>query len=198
MVAPFVSTVPPGLHVFYTPQKDRPAYVDNSSAPLYSLHLAPLIWNSDLLCSLLVKAFGSEIDCTLPEHAFTSQPILSERFASFAAYQYYENIPSLHDLIVYLQETVCGNDQSCRHKANALESADYVDFDYDTISQSVILNAFWHAGPKFGTWDEHIDNRKASVKVEAGVLANETPTNDEELSLGGFLVVLGEDEKPSQ
>lgn len=99
---------------------------------------------------------------------------------------------------MYLQETVCGDNQACKHKANALKSADYVDFDYDTISQAVTLNAFWHAGPKSGTWDEHIDNRKASVKVEVGVLARETPTNHEELSLGGYLVVLGEDEKPSQ
>ena len=32
-------------------------------------------------------------------------------------------------------------------------------------------------------------------KVEVGVLANEVPTEPEELKLGGWLTVVGEDEK---
>ena len=35
------------------------------------------------------------------------------------------------------------------------------------------------------------------MKVEVGVLAIEKATQPEELSLGGFLAVLGEDTKPS-
>ena len=38
---------------------------------------------------------------------------------------------------------------------------------------------------------------EAANRIEVGVLANETPTEPEELSLGGFLTVIGEDEKPS-
>ena len=34
------------------------------------------------------------------------------------------------------------------------------------------------------------------AKVEVGVLANEVPTEPEELKLGGWLTVVGEDEKP--
>lgn len=104
----------------------------------------------------------------------------------------------MSDLVVYVQQTICADDQSCKAKADALRSADYFDFDYDTITQSVILSAFWHADPMSGKWDEHIDNQNGSTKVEVGVLANEKPANAEELSLGGFLVVLGEDERPSK
>lgn len=163
-----------------------------------SSYPAILIVASDLLCPLLIKSFGPDIKCTSPESTFTGLSVLSERFASSSAYQYYEDISSLSDLVVYIQQTICANDQSCKVKADALESADYLDFDYDTISQSVVVSAFWHAGTLSGKWDEYIDNRNGSVKVEVGILANQKPTNAGELSLRGFLVVLGEDEKPSK
>lgn len=76
-------------------------------------------------------------------------------------------------------------------------SANYLDIDYDTISQSLVLSAFWHSPPLTGAWDERIDNSQPSGKVEVGVLANEKPAQPAELSLGGFLAVLGEDSKPS-
>ena len=92
---------------------------------------------------------------------------------------------------------MCANDGSCKARANTLILADYVDIDYDTISQSLVISAFWHSESASGRWDEQIDNRGGSVKVEVGVLAIEKATQPEELSLGGFLVVLGEDTKPS-
>jgi len=153
---------------------------------------------SDLLCPLLAKSFGSDIKCTLPERTFTGISILSERFASSSAYQYYEGLFSLRDLVVYIQQTICANDHSCIIKAIALESADYFDFDYDTISQSVVVSAFWHAGTSSEKWDDYIDNRDGSVRTEVGILANQRPTNPGELSLRGFLVVLGKDEKLSK
>ena len=157
-----------------------------------------LITASDLLCPLLTKSFGSGIGCTLPEHTFTALSVISERFASSSAYQYYEDTTTLNDLVVYIQQTICANNQSCRNKADALELADYFDFDYDTISQSVVVSAFWHTGASSGKWDVDIDNRNATVQTEVGIFANQKPTNPGELSLRGVLVVLGKDEKMSR
>lgn len=103
------------------------------------------------------------------------------------------------ELTTYLHQKICPeeDDESCRLRTASLKSADYLDIDYDTISQSLVLSAFWHSSPATEAWDERIHNSQASVKVEVGVLANEKPTQPEELSLGGFLAVIGEDSKPS-
>lgn len=99
--------------------------------------------------------------------------------------------------MTYIQQKVCADNGLCKGRADALNLADYVDIDYDTISQSFVISAFWHSEATTGSWDEHIDNQGGSVKVEVGVLANEKATRPEEVSLGGFLAVLGEDIKPS-
>ena len=97
-----------------------------------------------------------------------------------------------------MHQKICPEkDESCRLRAASIKSADYLDIDYDAISQSLVLSAFWHSPPLAEAWDERIDNSQASIKVEVGVLANEKPTEPEELSLAGFLAVVGEDRKPS-
>ena len=156
-----------------------------------------LIDNSDLLCPLLHKTFGDSVACASPENDFIRLPVLSERFASSAAHQYFKQLSSLTNLVTYIKEKVCVGDASCASKAERLLYADYFDFDIDTISQSVTLSAFWHRSPSTETWNETIDHRVGSTKVELGVLTNEKPTQPEELSLGGFLAVIGEDKKPS-
>ena len=135
--------------------------------------------------------------CATPKDSFISLSVLSERFASSSAYQYHELLPSLIDLVTYIQQKLCANDGPCKARSDTLRSADYLDVDYDTISQSFTVSASWHTSPSPGTWDERIDNRGGSVKVEVGVLANEKATRPEELSLGGYLTVLGEDKEPS-
>lgn len=176
-VAPFVSTASPGLHVFFTPQRDKSA---------------------DLLCPLLSKTFGARVDCRTPEDTFIHLPVASKRFASSAAFQHYQTLPSLTDLATYLHQRICPEeDESCRRRAASLKSADYLDIDYDTLSQSLVLSAFWHSPPLTEAWNERIDKSKASDKVEIGVLASEKPAQPEELSLAGFLAVVGEDSKPN-
>ncbi len=123
--------------------------------------------------------------------------MLSGRFASSSASQYHELLPSLKDLVTYIQQKICANDASCKASAEALRSVDYLDVDYDTISQSFTMSAFWHTSPNSRTWNEKVDNRGGSMKVEVGVLSKEKATHPEELSLGGFLAVIGEDSKPS-
>ena len=79
-----------------------------------------------------------------------------------------------------------------------MESADYLDIDFDTISQALVLNVFHGTAPKLGGWTEKISKLDHFAKVEVGILAPESPNQPEELSLGGFLTVLGEDSKASK
>lgn len=78
-----------------------------------------------------------------------------------------------------------------------MKSADFLDVDFDTISQALALVSFQHRQPDSGSWNEQISNHGGITRVEVGVLANETPRELEELTLGGFLTILGEDDKPS-
>ena len=123
---------------------------------------------------------------------------MSERFTASAAFQYYQFISSLDNLIVYVEQKICpGRGDVCYAYAKSLASANYVDIDFDTISQALIISGFRHAPHDPLGWDEQISNFDGSTRVEVGVLANEKPTEPEELSLGGFLSILGEDDKPS-
>jgi hypothetical protein len=72
-----------------------------------------------------------------------------------------------------------------------------VDLDFDTISQALTLSAFHHRSTNSDQWSGKLSSSGKSARVEVGVLANEKPLEPEELSLGGFLTVVGEDDKPS-
>ena len=82
--------------------------------------------------------------------------------------------------------------------ATSLESADYLDIDFDTISQALDLNVFHGSPPKLSGWTEKISKPNLFAKVEVGILAPASPNQPEELSLGGFLTVLDEDSKASK
>ena len=79
-----------------------------------------------------------------------------------------------------------------------MESADCLDIDFDTISQALVLNVFHGTPPNFTGWSEKISKLDRFAKLEVGILAPEIPKEPEELSLGGFLTVLGEDSKASK
>jgi len=129
---------------------------------------------------------------------FSRIPLISELFASSSAWQYHSALPSLKDLVTYIEQKICPpGSETCHKEAHTLASASYLDIDYDTISQVVVLSAFWPESPNSPTWDEQIQNSEGADQVEVGVLANEQPVEPEELSLGGFLTVIGEDDKPS-
>lgn len=132
------------------------------------------------------------------QETFSRISLISERFASSSAWQYHSALPSLSELVTYIEQKICPpTSQRCHSEAQSLASASYLDIDYDTISQVVVLSAFWHEPPSSLTWEEQIENSEGADQVEVGVLANEQPTEPEELSLGGFLTVVGEDDKPS-
>ena len=121
----------------------------------------------------------------------------SERFKSSAAYQYYQFIPSVHELATYVQQKICPQyGEACLSRTEGLDRADYIDIDFDTISQSLTISTFHKGAPDLSDgWSEHIHNYRGGAKVEVGVLSNEQPIEPEELSLSGDLIVLGEDEK---
>ncbi|KAF2086833.1 PIG-X-domain-containing protein [Saccharata proteae CBS 121410] len=176
--SPLASRVPAGFHAFFTPRK-------GSSA--------------ELLCPMIKKVFGDELKCESPKDTFVSLPILSERFSMSPAMQYYQLLPSLQNFVTYIQQKLCGgSDPACSSQAAALLSVDYLDIDYDVISHAVIVNAYWwnnRAANSDGSWEETIRLRDTET-IEVGILNTETPDEPEELKLGGFLTVVGQDSKP--
>ncbi|KAK4934021.1 hypothetical protein LTR28_010982, partial [Elasticomyces elasticus] len=177
-VSPFLSRTSPGLHVFFTPRKDSTA---------------------DQLCPLLKEVFSNDLKCSSLKDSFSTPPILSDQFSMSAAYQYYHLLPSLGDLVSYIQQKCCSpDDPRCHLRATSLLSAASLDIDFDAISHAVTLTAFWdHIG--YGALgSETVSRLGPTDSVEVGVLSNEKPTEPEELTLSGFLTVLGEDTKPSQ
>ncbi|KAH8815647.1 PIG-X [Xylogone sp. PMI_703] len=176
-IPPIVSRVSPGLHIFYTPQQNT----TNSSK---------LRFYRDLLCSLIKKIFGT-VDCESFDQSFTALP--TDRFSLSAANQYFQPLESLDDLVDYLRHKLCDrSDKYCLSRVENLLQADSVDIDFDAISHALTLTAFW--SPRI--WD--LDLRKLqNNRLEVGILSAEKPQEIEELSLGGFLTVVGEDHKPS-
>jgi hypothetical protein len=178
--APFVSRLPAGLHVFFTPLKAG-AEVN--------------------LCPLLQKLFGPELKCSSTTESFTRPSQVSETFSSSASYQYFQVLPSLSHFNKYLQANAWHTDLKARIACeNEAEFATY----YDAISHAVSLSAAWSADsnalvkrPGSGITDRVVVQFRENHRVEVGVLQSEKADEAEELSLGGYLVVLGEHDKPS-
>jgi hypothetical protein len=185
-ITPFLSRISPGLHISYTPLKEN---------------------QPDRLCSLIHKVFGQKLRCESTQTAFISPPLVSERFAQTASHQYYSLLPSIQGLVAYLQRNVCSaSDLSCLHSASLISIADSVDLDYDSISHALTLTAFWSKQPEvfydpigefttFDAWNIDIQS-KPTDKVEVGILSPDPPQDPSELSLSGFLAVVGEDDRP--
>jgi hypothetical protein len=98
--------------------------------------------------------------------------------------------------VAYIYVKICAQDVDCQQQALSLASADYVDADYDSISHSLVLRAFWsRSGADDGKW--HGMHRKGERDtVEVGILMNEKPSELEELKYSGVLTVIGQDKKP--
>lgn len=126
------------------------------------------------------------------QQSFTKLP--SERFSLSAATQYYQPLESLNDLVEYIRHKLCpASNQECLTRLSTLLQASYVDIDFDTISHALTLTAYW--APQI--WDLDLSNKMSKDRLEVGILSVENPKEPEELSLGGFLTVVGEDTKPS-
>lgn len=125
---------------------------------------------------------------------------MSERFSQAAAFQYYQSIAVSHDFAKfaeYLKKHACPDDSRCSDDLSKLEGATSIDMDFDAISHAVVVNALWAAGPSNRTWPrETIIPYKATDTTEIGILNREKADEPEEVALGGFLTVIGQDEKP--
>jgi hypothetical protein len=186
-LAPFVSRVPPGLHVTYTPLEGKSA---------------------KRLCQLIKDTFGGQgniggatgstgIKCESVEEAFSTPNVLSERFASSAARQFYSFLPSLQNLSMWFQQHACGENVNCMLQAFGMQQADGFDLDFDAVSQTTSIKVVWSRANGESGWDETLTKgTKKTDTLEVGVLMNETPEEDEELRYSGWSTKVGQDKKP--
>ncbi|ETN40196.1 uncharacterized protein HMPREF1541_04472 [Cyphellophora europaea CBS 101466] len=187
-VAPYLSRLSPGLHVFYTPLEGG---------------------SDDLLCPLLRKAFDNDLKCRSPSHTFIKSANTPTEFSTTPALQYHSVLPDLDHLAAYLQRTVCPHSSLlCIHSTTLLSTADALDLSWDAISNTLTLTAFWSRPPSFlvdpeantktnDAWSLSIDTPPTNSRVEVGILSSEPPSDDpHELTLSGFLTVLGKDTSP--
>jgi hypothetical protein len=183
---PFTSRISPGLHVFFTPLSDT---------------------SEDALCSVirfLVPPWANlDPKCASTSTSSTKMPILSERFSMSTTSQYYSYIGSINQMKHEFWEIICNPKvfeigDRCREAVTDFFESDYIDIDYDTISRSVVLTA-GRAQATEGDkpWVETIDLPTKDATVEIGVLTLEGNADPEDIQFGGFLTVLGQDEKPS-
>lgn len=180
-VSPLYSRLPPGFHLFYTPQTESRAKDDG------------------LLCAALKEVFGS-LDCETPKNSFT--PLPNDRFSHSTAFQYYQPLEDLSPFIKYAHQELCTASYSsdpgatCASRIDYLSKASSLDISYDTISHALKVTATW------GLQEQPLaiaspDN--GNHRIEVGILATDEPYGIEahELGLSGSLTVLGQDRKPS-
>jgi hypothetical protein len=133
----------------------------------------------------------------LMKETFTTPPILSGRFSHSASRQLYTHVPSIDNFVNYLTRVICGpTADRCKSEARELLDADYLDIDWDSISHTLVLKAFWSKSflPS-GVWQEKHILPNGDHALEVGVLTNETPEEVEELKYSGFLTQVGKDSK---
>lgn len=147
--------------------------------------------------------------CTSVPESFSKPQVLSERFAQMSTWQWFQYAPSRDGVGRWILGTVCdgaGTDtgpvEPCE-RLDALTNASYVDVDFDAISHALTFTAVWSPfrtgmEPALEKAARTIRKTRRSDRVEVGTLKVEQSDEPEELSSGGFLTVLGEDDRPSK
>lgn len=159
------------------------------------------------VCGIIHDILGpGSSKCISVTDSWTRPPVLSERFASTPSYQYYFP-PTIRQRTseIFLKEVCSGQSSSlgdCSPLLEELKYADYIDVDFDAISHAVTLTAFWSAdsaidAPSIAQRRQRtIKKLKVDDRIEVGVLTPETSKEPEQLSLGGYLTVIGENDHP--
>ncbi|KAJ5716360.1 Protein pbn1 [Penicillium malachiteum] len=184
-IEPFASRVSPGLHVQYTP--------------------LALTQSSEALCSLLRTAFEvnedglNGVNCTKAEETFITPPPQAAHAGAAASLQYHTELPSLKSFVEYIEQIFCDwlqeRRKECSGTAESLLTADTVDLDYDSSSNTLVLSGLCSTAPE-GGWSEEIKPPSSkSDKVEFGLLGAERGISADEIKIGGLLAVVGEDKK---
>lgn len=177
----------------------------------------------EAVCVLLKKIFDDGLRCERPEvrvysfprvimwgiqadmmlwikKSFITPPVLSTRFASTTTYQFHELLPSLENLVTYIQQKFCSTgDKECYHRAELILAADSVDMNYDSISHALTVSGYWSQAPGAQGWTETIGKREAGTdQVEVGLLGAEQANDPEEIKMGGLLAAVGNDNELSK
>ena len=117
-----------------------------------------------------------------------------------ATSQYYSYLGDINRVMNFFQKKFCEGDGKsyCSDAFDGFAPSDYIDVDYDTISRSVVLTAgLPNAGSGNKGWTETVRLPSKEATVEIGVLSLEGNADPEDVQFGGFLTVLGQDDKPS-
>lgn len=148
------------------------------------------------VCHLLLYNCGLYICLRLKKDTFIAPP---EASSSEPSLQFHEALSSPNNLVTYIQQKICPESHSrCQEHAASLLSADSLDIDYDSSSHSLVVSGYWSKSPDENGWTEDIRRDGTGFeKVEVGLLALEKANDPQELSVGGFLGVVGETEKLS-
>lgn len=142
---------------------------------------------------------GSIGPLTCAQTSFITPPLLSTRFASTAALQFHSILPSLQNLVTYLQHKACASaDEDCLRRVAGLLVADSVDVNYDSISHALTISGYWSRTPPKG-WTEEVRAREAGKgQIEVGLLGTEKAIEPEEIQMGGVLAVVGKEDELSR
>lgn len=120
--------------------------------------------------------------------------MLSERFANSATFQFYHGPSNVLDISggLGLCAGKSADTTALCNILSAAKTAAYVDYDYDAISHALNVAILWDSPS--GLPAEKLDTED---RLEVGILSTEQATEPEEISLGGYLTVVGEDDEPS-
>ncbi|KAF1839008.1 PIG-X-domain-containing protein [Decorospora gaudefroyi] len=176
-IPPFTSRVSPGLHLFFTPLPSTP---------------------DDAFCAALHSFVSPGLKCASMGETAIKMPVLSERFRMSASWQYYAYLEDMEAVGRLLRGKVCGEAEgkgACEDWVRRVGEASYVDVDYDTISRTVVVTAVWDSDGEEG-WNDTILLPSPDATVEIGVLNHESNADAEDIQFGGFLTVLGQDDRP--
>lgn len=161
------------------------------------------------LCPMIQRLFGEEVKCYGVRESFSRPPVLSERFAGSATWQFYSVLPSLEHFAERLKAVFCAKADSlkvklaCEGEAESLEYAQGMDVDFDVVGGVLTVTGVWGPDAKRDGGGKAITSRSVAKLredevIEVGVLQGEKAEEAEEMSLGGYLAVLGEDEGASK
>ncbi|KAL2752741.1 hypothetical protein ACRALDRAFT_1077884 [Sodiomyces alcalophilus JCM 7366] len=183
-VAPLVSRLSPGFHLFYSPAT-APGEVQDEP-------------DTATLCKVLNEAFGIQ-NCS-SSRAFTKLP--NDLPSHSTALYLHEIREDLAPVIDYINSRICATlnghgdaaVSTCRERVEDLRDAASLDISYDAASNSLKVTAQW-------------PRKRQSVAVsstpghrtEVGILGEDSSvrTDAEEIGISGALTVLGDQTTPS-
>lgn len=106
---------------------------------------------------------------------------------------FYHPLKSIHHFSQYLSDKTCGtHEDACKSRFAELEKADYIDLKWDVVSQTLVGSAFY-GDVEAGEEGLVVGRRGQGERVEVGVLGVNEAMEEEGVTLGGVLQVVGEE-----